>query len=48
MPDADGSVGEYAYFRIKKGLEKCLDSNVYSKTTIFIQFNSDGIASTKY
>ncbi|XP_033225680.1 uncharacterized protein LOC117178360 [Belonocnema kinseyi] len=47
MQDADGSVGEYVYFGIKKGLKDCIDVNVYSKATIFVQFNADGVALTK-
>ena len=47
MPDADGSIGEYIYFHIKTGIERCIDVNVFSKTTIFLQFSFDGVTSTK-
>lgn len=47
MADADGSLGEYTYFGIKEGLQQCIDVNVYTKDTILLQLNADGIALSK-
>lgn len=47
MLDADGSNGEYVYFWVSKGLKECIDLNVYSKSTIFLDHNVDGISLTK-
>ncbi|XP_051165237.1 uncharacterized protein LOC127289165 [Leptopilina boulardi] len=47
MADSDGSMGEYVYFGIKNGLEECIDPNVHTKSTIFLQINADGIALSK-
>ena len=46
MNDCDGMVGNYVYFGIKKGLRECtrIDPDVHRKSTIFVQFNVDGIA----
>ncbi|XP_043463669.1 uncharacterized protein LOC122499400 [Leptopilina heterotoma] len=44
MLDSDGSNGEFVYFGIEEGLKKCIDPQVHKKTTIFIQFNVDGIS----
>lgn len=41
MLDVDGSEGEYVYFGIANGLHECIDINVHSKSTIFIQYNVD-------
>lgn len=34
MLDSNGSIGEYVYFGISKGLFRCIDSNVHTKSTI--------------
>ena len=47
MQDCDGSQGEFVYFGIKNTLQQCIDINVHLKTTIFLQFNIDGVALTK-
>lgn len=47
MYDSDGSMGEYVYFGIKKGISECINPNVHLKTTIFLQFNIDGISLNK-
>ncbi|XP_033227649.1 uncharacterized protein LOC117179713 [Belonocnema kinseyi] len=35
MMDCNGTVGEYVYFEIEKGLQECIDPDVYRKATIF-------------
>ncbi|XP_043473415.1 uncharacterized protein LOC122505698 [Leptopilina heterotoma] len=44
MSDSDGTMGEYVYFGIRRGLEECLDPNIHIKSTVFLQVNVDGIS----
>lgn len=44
MLDSDGTNGEFVYFSVEEGLKKCIDPQVHKKTTIFVQFNVNGIS----
>ena len=47
MQDANGDDGEFVYFGIRKGLERCVDPETHTGENIELVFDVDGIPLTK-
>lgn len=47
MEDGNGDMGEFVYFSLRKGIEKCLDPETYRSNIIELTVNADGVPLTK-